>query len=304
MHSALLSGAREALLYDMLTERDRAADFTRAYGRMRALEAIAGGLAMIAGGALVRYSYQTVLAVSIAAPILSSAVAWIGLTEPTRHGWGRGQQYGQTLRAGLLEAARNRHVLYMVLLSLALLPLVEVLDEYVGPILHEKSFSPSSVAYWFAFIYLLQGWGMASAHRLPQSRPWAVLLIYLPAAGAVLLVPAAGPLGSALGLCVYFSLNGLLVAYFSGRLQKHITGQARATVTSVTSLATALGAIAFYVAYGLVANRHGFGSGAAFLGASTATLALGFLGLGLWWRVLDRPSETTGDGPSGPPPAQ
>ena len=73
--SACTSGAFEALLYDELKAKDREGDYTRIYGRSRAVQAFAVVLAALGAAALARLGYSLELDASVAACVVATAAA-------------------------------------------------------------------------------------------------------------------------------------------------------------------------------------------------------------------------------------
>ncbi len=286
---ALRSGTAESLLYDSLDARGRADEFTRIYGRVRACSVLAGGLAMAAGGALVRYGYPTVLLVGVGSLLVAALTASLAFRETGPRATSHSVKYLDTMRAGVGEALRNRTILFVVVVAGVLLPLPGAFDEFVGPVLVEAGFAHDKAAYFFALIYFAQTAGALTAHRIRGLNPYQLLLV-LGVAGGVLLAAAWGagwiiPVA----MIIYFGLFALVQPLLAARFQDAIEGEARATATSVAGAAMGVGGIAIYLAFGGVATGQDLASGVLGVAVATIVFSAALVFLARRWRVRWEP---------------
>ncbi|WP_405089549.1 MFS transporter [Micromonospora sp. NBC_01392] len=181
----------------------------------------------------------------------------------------------ESLRGGLAEVRADRAVRAAVLLVAAVAAIWGGLDEYTGLLARDTGVAEAAVP-----LLLLLVWGGMSVGGLLaplgerlSHRGYAGLLVVAAvatAAGALLRHPAGFLL-----LAVAFAAFQLATVLADARLQARITGDARATVTSLAGMATDLTTVACYAGYGLLAGA--LGNPAAF-----AVAVLPYLGVAFW----------------------
>lgn len=273
---SLRSGTLEALLHDVLEEQGQVELYAKAYGRLRALHDVAVGLSTIAGGALIRYGYEFVLVSSALFPLLSATAAALGIREVAHRQSVRDENYLALLRGGLREAVTNRRVLFIVVLSAALLGVPGMFDEYIGPVLREKGFARDWVGYAFGVAFLAGALGNVFGHRLRRVRLPA-LFVGLLAAGAILMAVAqSGRWWTTAGIALFFFAFAMANPLVMAWLQEAIRGGSRATVTSVNAVGTEIVGIVQLQAFGVCAQAYDFSTAAFFTGLVVALLSAGF----------------------------
>jgi MFS family permease len=282
--SSIRSGAWEALLYDQLKRWHVEARFTRHYGRIKALATLGAMSGEILGGFLIIYGFDTVLLISAAVPVLAT-IPFIILVQDIPNNVDKKVSYSSTLMAGVRETFSNRSILYILLTFSFLIVTSGVIDEYVSPIFFEKGFSLSMVAFLAAPIFLAQALGEALASRfhflsLDQ-------LLTCMAASTLFLIAATFVTGYWLPttIAVFFFTFGLAGTIFSGQLQQEIEGASRATITSTVSLGDGIGAIVWFMIFGIVAESSTMAIAAGVFGLLTIILCLAFLLLGRNWNI-------------------
>jgi MFS family permease len=268
---SLVSGAQEALLYDALAAVGEAGRYVRVQGRVAA----AGLVAQVpaAGGATLLYTlggYAAAGWVSVAVCLTGSALA-CRLPEAPRAAADRdgepdagcdpgadcgpggggepggtgGLGYLATLRAGVVEAA-TRPAVRGVLVAAALLGGLDAIDEYFPLITAGVGVETSLVAPVMLPIVLLGTVGATLGGRLSELRPAALTALLV---AAMLLLGAAAFLAAPWGIAAVAAFYGLyraVLVVVDARLQERITGQARATVTSVAGLGVELSGLAVF----------------------------------------------------------
>jgi MFS family permease len=127
--SAFTSGAFEALLYDELKAKGRADDYTRVYGRARAVQAFAVVLAALGAATLARMGYSLELYASLAACAIATLAALsLPTADPARPAGDPG--YLTHLREGLSLSLREPVVLSILIFSAIVLALGGALEEF------------------------------------------------------------------------------------------------------------------------------------------------------------------------------
>ncbi|WFE40461.1 MFS transporter [Micromonospora sp. WMMD998] len=266
---ALRSGALEALVFMELDHLGAADRYARLIGRARTAEVLgAVGSGVLAGPVFALGGYLAVGAASVLTCLLAAAVA-ARLPErrpratpaPAPSGGGAtGEQppgWLDRVRGGLAEVRADRRVRASVLLVAAVATIWGGLDEYTGLLARDTGAAEATVP-----LLLLLLWGGMTAGGLLaplgerlSDRGYAGLLVLAAAAtavGALLRHPAGFLL-----LALAFAAFQLATVLADVRLQARITGDARATVTSLAGMATDLTTVAFYGGYGLLAGAVG-----------------------------------------------
>ncbi len=282
------SGTREAFVHDTLAEQEAEAQFERVYGLGRGAEFAGGGLAMALGGAMAQTGYETPLLWSSATPLLGAVLLAITCHEPTRSGIEPDDEapdlgYWATMRAGWREATRTRAITTLVVLFATLVVVPGVIDEYIGPLNRERGLSLLWLGVVAAATAAAAALGSATAHHLPTSEAATALRLPLGVfalSSAALLGALAGPPWLlALGLVAFFGGCGAFEVLLQGQLQRTIRGPARATVTSLVSMALETSGIALYLVIGLLAAAGTWASATAWVAGTSAACGLLLLAL-------------------------
>ncbi|MCX5266786.1 MFS transporter [Streptomyces sp. NBC_00199] len=284
---ALGSGALEALVYEELDRAGAADRYARVMGRAHALGQVAVMAATgLAGPVFAAGGYPAVGAASVLACLLCAATAVCfpehrtpasagshGGDEPAGGGAGgdRGtdgdggegdEDRARTPRTALSLLAglrRDRPLLGALLLVPAVTAVWGALDEYTPLLVRETGAADAAVPYLLMTIWagvtagsLLAG----AAERLGRTGLAAVL------AGAALALAAGALTEAQAGIAlVGLAFGGFQAATVLAdvRLQQHIEGGARATLTSIAGLGTELVTVAVYGVYGVLGARFPHG---------------------------------------------
>jgi predicted MFS family arabinose efflux permease len=246
---ALCSGTLEALVYDELDARGLAADYARVTGRAGTVAILAMLAAtLLAAPAYAAGGYRLVGFASVAVTTLGGLLA---LRLPETTGTAESTEpYLRTLRDGLREAVRDRHIAWAVAVA-ALVPGFTALDEYLPLLARDHGAPTTAVPLLFALTALAMAAGSALAARHAElgSRSLAAVVTAaaaLLAAGALTRQPA-GMVAAAAA----FGLLQFAMVLVETRLQHAITGRARSTVLSVAGFASEVFAVALYAFFGL-----------------------------------------------------
>ncbi|MFG2334185.1 MFS transporter [Streptomyces sp. NPDC048604] len=288
------SGALEALVYEELDRVGAADRYARLMGRARAAGLVAVMAATaLAGPAFAGGGYLLVGAASVATCVLTSAFA-TALPEHRRAKAAAPAQlnaadtlaeaeaeaeekaeaeseekaeagWAATLRAGVFEARHDKAVRFAVLLVPAVTGVWGALDEYTPLLVRDTGVAPGTEPQLLLLI-----WAGATAGGLlagPAQRLGARGLAALLAVSAVAL-----GVGSALGTPAAIALVALAFGGFQlgqvlvdARLQDSITGDSRATVTSLAGVGTEAVTLSVFGLYAVFGTAAGHGTAFALL---------------------------------------
>lgn len=275
---ALVTGAREALLYDGLVAAGVREEYARVNGWLSAAELVAqipiaatGSILYAVGG------YQLAGWVSVGICTAAAALA-AAIPEPPRHddeSEEAEEGYFATLRSGVMEAAR-RPAVRGALVAVALLGCFDTVEEYFPLILDGWGVPTGLIPVAVLPIVLAGVACSAVAGRGKNLPPWALACLV---GGGVLLFAGAGALAHPAGIAAIALFYGLyrgVLVIADARLQDRIETSARATVTSVAGLGTEIGSFGIYAAWAL-----GEVSGIATVGLLIAVVMPWLLRLGV-----------------------
>jgi MFS family permease len=275
--SACTSGAFEALLYDELKAKDREGDYTRIYGRSRAVQAFAVVLAALGAAALARLGYSLELDASVAACVVATAAALsLPPADPARPAGDPG--YLTHLRQGLSLSVREPMVLSILTFSAIVLALGGALEEF-WPIFGIKvGLSRPLIALFVGSQNGVEMLASLLAHRVSRlATRWIYGLFTL---GGALLAVAAGVFSppAMILLALYSGLLKMIDVVFEGRLQHAIPSDRRATIGSVKGFAGEVGVTGLYLAFGPLAQATSYQ--VAFGACGVAGVLIGLIYLG------------------------
>ncbi|MEU6914399.1 MFS transporter [Streptomyces olindensis] len=270
---ALVSGAREALVYDELERLGAAGRYAHVMGRARAAGLVATMAAMaLAGPVMARGGHTAVGAASVLVCLLGAATATRFPEHRTpaagHDGW------TATLRAGLAVARADRSVRGALLLVPAVTAVWGALDEYTPLLVRDTGVSDALVPCLLLLIWAgaTAGGLLAGAGERLGPRGLAALL----AGAAVALALGAGsgtPAGIALVAIAFGGFQAATVLA-DARLQRRIDDPGRATLTSVAGLGTDLATIAVYGGYAVLGTAAGHGTAFAWCAVPYLVTAL------------------------------
>ena len=243
---SLGSGALEALVYEELEAAGRAGDYPRILGRSGTVAILAMLCAtLLAAPAWQVGGYLLVGTASIAIKTLGGLLA-LRLPEHRRTaGDDEEPGYVAALTSGVREVARNRAVGWAVLVA-GLLPGFSALDEYLPLLARDLGTPTAGVPLLFAVTALAMAGGSALAGRYAAAGTRA--LVTAVTAAALLLAGGAlsrHPAGM-VAVSAAFGLLEFATVLAGTRLQRRVTGPARATVLSVAGFASEVFAVGLY----------------------------------------------------------
>ncbi|HEY2710338.1 MAG TPA: MFS transporter [Caulobacteraceae bacterium] len=276
--SAFTSGTFEALLYDELRARGRAEDYTRIFGRTRAVQS--GGVLLAALGAAVvaHFGYSATLGASLAAVALAF-VAAVSLPPAPPAASAGDQDYLAHLRQGFTATLREPAVLSILAFSAIVLALGAALEEF-WPIFGAKvGLARPVIAVFVGAQNGVEVLVSLIAYRLSGLPTRGFYALF--AVGGLLLLAASGLFTppAMLLLAAYSGLMKLVAVVFEGRLQHAITSDRRATIGSVKSFAAQIGITALYLSFGPLAQVTSYR--VSFMACGVAGVAIGLTYLAL-----------------------
>lgn len=245
---AFSSGALEALVYDGLAAAGARERYPKLLGRIRAAELLAQ--LPTAAAATVLFSlggYVLVGWASVVSCVCSAALAWL-LPEAPGAEEDDEPTYWATLRAGLTEVVAGAN-LRRAVFAVALLGGLDAVEEYVTLMAGHWGVAVAVIPFAVLVIPLAGALGAAVGGRHGRLRP-ASLGVVLGVGATVL--GAAGLLHQPVGLvgvALFYCGYRLVWLVADARLQDHISGSARATVTSVAEIGTEVTCFLVYGAW-------------------------------------------------------
>jgi len=284
--SAFTSGTFEALLYDELKTLGKTADYTRIFGRTRAVQS--GGVLLAALGAALaaRFGYPATLAASLVS-IGLAVVAAASLPRAPPAAPARERGYLIHLRLGLAMSLRDPAVLSILVFSSIVLALGAALEEF-WPIFGAKvGLTRPIIALFVGAQNAVEALVSLVAYRLSGLSRRGFHALF--ALGGLLLLAAAGLFtpSAMLLLALYSGLMKLVGVVFEGRLQHAIASDRRATIGSVKSFLAQIGITALYMSFGPLAESTSYRT--AFMACGVAGVAIG-----LTYLALPRPRRAHG----------
>jgi MFS family permease len=244
---SLVSGAKEALLYDGLDAAGARDHYARVAGWVAGMELVAQIPAAVAATWLFAAGGFSLAGwVSVGICLAGAGVA-ATLPEPPR-GDVDGAGYLATLRDGVADAARASGV-RPVLLAAAVLGGYDAVEEYFPLLLEGWGIAPAVIPL-VAVPIVLGGTAGAALGGVAARLPAWVQAVLL--AAAMVLLGGAGVGGHAAGVAAVAAFYGgyrAVLVVVDARLQERIPSATRATVTSVAGLGTELATFGVYAAW-------------------------------------------------------
>jgi hypothetical protein len=182
--------------------------------------------------------------------------------------------YLRMMARGIGEAVRRPGVLSILLFMALMQSLLAACDDYWQLFARDLGLSRAEIALFVAALGAVQAAGAALAHRAPLARPEA--LYGLVALAGVTLVTAAAifqPLASVILAVAFTGLCLVALVRADARFQHSLSGEARATVTSVKGFASQCAITLLILNFGLMAQFSAYRT--AFLVHGVALTVLG-----------------------------
>lgn len=275
---SLISGSKEALLYEHMEAAGAADDYDRVLGRDRALQEAAAGIAMVLGGLVGHFSMPAALWLALPPLLAAAAIAFWLPDIRERNDGGEAPHYFAHFAAAAREYRASADLRFLTAYLVLGVMLFWVLEEFdplyylaVGmPIWTFGLIGAAAIAFLAA--------ANIFAHRLAGFRAggWLFPLV------SGLLLLASGLANSA------WLLIPLMLAYIvaapvrilgEAKFQRLLEGGSRATTVSALYFFHCLASVAMCLAIGFVASQLGVVAAYGWCGAYLIGIALWG-----WWR--------------------
>jgi predicted MFS family arabinose efflux permease len=254
--TALGSGTLEALVYDALDGWDATDRYATLMGRARSGYLVAILLATLLAAPLVQVGGYVLPGLVGTAACLAGAALALTLPEAPRERSagprlsGAAVEWWATLRDGVTEVSRTALLRRAVVVTALLTGLI-AFDEYLPLVASEGGASPALVAVLLAVVGVAEAGCAALAGRCARLAPRALGVLLAGAALAVA-VGALLPVGPGFAaIAVGYGVLQMLLVVVETRVQDAVTGEARATATSVAGFGSEAVAITVLVAVGV-----------------------------------------------------
>lgn len=271
---SLISGSKEALLFEHMEAAGAADDYDRVLGRDRALQEIGAGIAMVFGGMVGHYSMIASLWLAVP-PLVGAAIAAFWLTDIRRRpepGDGR-PGYFSHFREAAREFATRADLRFLTVYLVFGVMLFYVLEEF-DP-LYYLAVGVPIWAFGLVGALAIAAYAGASvmAHRLDS---YPVVGWLFPLLSGLCLVLAG--LGHSIWLLVPLMASRILSAppliLAEARFQRVMSGASRATTTSAMVFFHCVASIFMCIAFGLAADAVGVVAAYGWCGAYLIAVAL------------------------------
>ena len=260
LSEALASGTEESWLFETLSETGD----EKSYAKIKGRGMLCSGIAIALSAPLAGFAYRLGMDFILAASSAVMAVAGlfiIGFGNPPRITIENSEE-ACAGASGVLEAVKSPVIFPLILFSGLILISAGMLDEWDPLFLTELGSGPRILGLWISLRFIAESSGGALAHRFSALNRKPLLML---AAAAIASVPLAliGYFRNLLLLplyaAFYFVYAGIGVL-IETRIQHAMTGNRRATVLSVKSLAENVSGAVFILATGYIAKYRGFGT--------------------------------------------
>jgi MFS family permease len=275
MGASLISGTVQALLYDELKAIGKEEQYLKISGRLGSLSLGSIVASTLLASPAILFGYPFVLGISMAAAGLAAIIAF-ALPNPKRQ---KSLAAADTsIMQDLRTAQHNVQLLRITLFALYIGLIGAIVQEY-SPLFTRESGIPNAL-----IPVILAGMIMPAviagtvAHKFKLSA--RALIVLLATCGFLMFL-----CGYFIGLAglVFVAMLAALIQFlrvvFDSKLQHTITGNARATLTSVNAFATQMAIVVGFAIYGWVANGHKNAGAFMLFGALTVIVAVCYLGI-------------------------
>jgi len=276
--SSFDSGTFQALMYDELEALGQHENYVRLRGRSESWR-LTGNLMGTAGASLiVGFGFNTVLTLSLFAPLAAALIAWNIPQAPRREEPSDTAEI--STRQAISETFRKPAVLLIVLLGGFIGAMFGSLEEYTAIFFKTVGAPLTAIPILEAILVLATVLASVVAHRFEALSTRT--FIYILALSGVCLAGSTSPGGAgAVGLMIaFFFVTKLLEVIYDGKLQHSITGKLRATITSVSGFAMEILSIGTYLVFGAVADTRGTMAAFTVFGITIIVVAAGYFAFG------------------------
>lgn len=260
------SGTMEAYVFDFLKQNRKEEEFEKIWGRGQACLSIGIAVALSLGGFLSTYSYELVVALSALSPLftLATSLLFPQVYPVTLIGE---KSYLSILKDGIKKAFSNTVLVRVFLYSAIVYAALGILDEYDQVMLSSWfNMSKTFIGIWLATAIGISSLSGLYAHKL-KHMGWGLLNTIAAVSGILLTIICLFNTKPLLGTFLIFWTSSVMINVLTqGIIQREIPSRERATITSVNSLVTEIGAVVLGLSFGFIANRYSIQIGYGFYG--------------------------------------
>lgn len=265
---SLHSGTEEALLYDSLKTEGKEQQFDLVLGKGRFFAGISTIVSSLVGGIVGEYfGFETALFISIIMCIVTVIIA-SSYHEINYHMEtcikDNDDQKQDTLRQAFLFLILNKKVLIITMLSILVIGIVGVLDEYDQLIAKNYGLSVSFIGIWMAIRFLVmsvgslvaRGWRLFIKHFFrTNDRMKSIIILSIISSISLGLAGLFNRMSMITFYAIFYLLMSAGEILVEDYIQQKIDLEGRATVHSIISFTMNLYAILFYIVFGFVASK-------------------------------------------------
>lgn len=279
------SGAFEALLENTLRREGLESRFAWHYGKMGALATCCVTMGELLGGVMIVLGFDWVLLLSSMIAVLSVLPIIFYVRDPAVE-TAADTSSTSILSLAVKDIVTNPKLQVIFWLSLILLPVAEIYDEFVPPTLLELEANLSLVVLYGALSTVLYAMGQLAASYGNSSVTRLLLLMLL--SGFLLVITSCFEIEIvALLIALFFGVYGYAGVLLMSQLQAEVEAAARATVASLIGLAETLGGILWLVVFGYFAAQESMLQATTYLGWFVVLIAGVFMLISRLHRTTD-----------------
>ncbi|HZZ34519.1 MAG TPA: MFS transporter [Caulobacteraceae bacterium] len=270
--SAFTNGVFEALLFDELKAKGQAPDYTRIFGRARAVQAAGVIAASLGAAAVARFGYGAALAASLVSITLAIGAA---LTfPPAARAVASGELgYLAHLRQGVGLAIGQPLVLSILVFAALTNAMGAALEEFWPVFGAQVSLPRPTIALFVGAQNTVEALAAMQAHRFSRLAAGWFYLAFASAGGLLLTAAGLFTAPAMALLAAYSGLMKLTDTVWNGRLQQAIPSENRATIGGVKELAAQIGVSSLYMGFGPLAQATSYRM--AFMACGAAAILIG-----------------------------
>ena len=258
---AFISGTRNALLYDTLSQLDKTSDFKKHNGRMMLFSHTFNAIVLLFIPVI--YNYNTKLPFLIGIGFfLASLITSLFFIEPplTRKSKITLSAYNIKLFESIKEVWANKKLIQILMLTAITASFVFVGAKFIQPLLQITGLPIIYFGIVYFFMRIIKGIGAEINHRIERLFGIKTLLFI----GIISLI--LGFLGFAFGTAyIIIGIAAVLITFaegfnrmtFEDELNKNIKSENRTTILSISSLSNELFFALFVLIFGVVADITG-----------------------------------------------
>lgn len=297
---SMTSGTFEALVFDELKAAGQADRYAKVIGRSESLALFFSlGSTLLAIPFFATLGYEGVLWGSIASVIIAAGIAFT-LPDKKKQESVEQPSYTAILRAAIKEVRRNGTLVKLILFGVFVGMLFRVFDEYASLVIKAADVPTVIIPLVSTLVFLPVIVADFFAYKLEKLRQITFMLLLI-IAGLALIVAGQwlGPLGL-ISFASFMLLIKVSITVFGAKVQHAITGQTRATVTSINSFGVEIAAVVGFFVYGLLVQLGSTSLALVIIGAMTAGVGLAYMLVTRGKPLIRKPAFKGGSGNANP----